>query len=94
MGTMNVNRNCVKAFLLAGSVVAAIAMAPTAAADSGIPQLACNSGAPDTSCESPGNAQLNDSLPPDFTQQYPDFSLFGFGGHGGFHGGGHGGGHR
>jgi hypothetical protein len=32
----------------------------------------------------PGNAQLNDSLAPDFAPQYPEFSLFGLG-----RGGGH-----
>lgn len=35
-----------------------------------------------TECQTPGNVQINDSLPPDFQPQYPDFSLFGFGGHG------------
>ncbi len=73
-------------FLAAGAVAVAIAAAPTAAAapPSAI-QTACSTANPGTECVSPGNAQLNDSLPPDFAPQYPDFSFFGLGRHGGGH---------
>jgi hypothetical protein len=80
---MRITMSSTTMLLAAGAVAVAIAAAPTAAADAGMSQFACNSGTPGTSCVSPGNAQINDSLPPDFTPQYPDFSLFGFGGHGG-----------
>ncbi|MET0456091.1 MAG: hypothetical protein ABW137_30000 [Mycobacterium sp.] len=64
-------------------VAAAVAAAPVAVA-----QAAPNCGGtgPGTECVTPGNAELNDALPPTFLPQYPEFSLFGFGrGHGGFH---------
>lgn len=72
--------------LSAGVVAAAIAAAPTAAAAAPDPlSVACSSASPGTACVAPGNAQLNDSLPPDFAPQYPDFSLFGLGRYGGRH---------
>jgi hypothetical protein len=86
MSTMRIRTHSVTTLLAAATFAVAIAAAPAAAADPGGPQVACNSGAPDSSCVSPGNAQINDSLPPDFTPQYPAFSLFGFGGHSDGHG--------
>jgi hypothetical protein len=63
--------------LLAASAAAiTIAAAPSAAA---APPSNCSVSGPDTECVTPGNAQINDALPPDFESQYPDFSLFGFG---------------
>jgi hypothetical protein len=72
--------------LAAGAAAAAIAAAPTAlaAAPAALP-VACSSAIPGTSCVTPGNAQLNASLAPDFAPQYPDFSFFGLGRHGGGH---------
>lgn len=90
--------------LAAGVGAVAIAVAPIAAAappSPSVPRAAatptCGSIGPGTECQTPGNVQINDSTPPDFEQQYPYFSLFGYGGnysHG--YGGGHGfgGGHR
>ena len=66
----------------AGAAASAIAAAPLAAADSG---ASCGTGVPGSICATPGNVQINDSLPPDFAPQYPDFSLFGLGRHGGAH---------
>lgn len=66
--------------LAAGAAAAAIAAAPTAlAATSAALPVACSSGSPGTECVTPGNAQINDSIAPDFAPQYPDFSLFGLG---------------
>jgi len=64
----------------AGVAAVTIAAAPTAAA-AGLTraQTSCSSAMPGSECITPGNAQLNDSLPPDFAPQYPDFSLFGLG---------------
>ena len=67
--------------LAAGAVAVAIAAAPPAAADSTTFLADCSTGSPGTQCVTPGNAQINDSLAPDFEPQYPDFSLFGLGGH-------------
>ncbi|MBU8812597.1 hypothetical protein [Mycolicibacterium goodii] len=96
--------------LAAGAGAVAVALAPVAAAEptgtSVVPN--CTSIGPGTECQSPGNVELNASLPPDFESQYPAFGLFGLGpvgpgfeGHGfgggahGFGGGAHGGGgHR
>jgi hypothetical protein len=80
---MGIKTSSVATLLAAGAVTVAIAAAPAAMADSS----ACSSAIPGTSCVTPGNAQLNDSLSPDFAPQYPDFALFGLGRHGG--GGGH-----
>ena len=80
--------------LAAGAAAVAIVAAPTAAAaptgaaNPGPVQTACGSVGPGTECVTPGNAQINDSMQPDFQSQYPDFSVFGLGGR---HGGG---GHR
>jgi hypothetical protein len=76
---MGIKTSFVATLLAAGAVTVTIAAAPAAmAADSS----ACSSAIPGTSCVTPGNAQLNDSLSPDFAPQYPDFSLFGLGRHG------------
>ena len=82
---MHIKTASITSLLAAGAAAVAIVAAPTAAADAGTLQTACSSAGPATECVSPGNAQLNDSLPPDFAPQYPDFSLFGFGGRGGGH---------
>ncbi|MET4431599.1 hypothetical protein ABIA65_004914 [Mycolicibacterium sp. 624] len=78
---MRIKMSSATSLLAAGAIAVALAAAPSAAAESGVPQSACSSGSPGTECVSPGNTQINDSLSPDFTPQYPDFALFGFGGH-------------
>lgn len=83
---MRITTRSAATFLAAGAAAIALAAAPAAAAVPDASSAACSSASPGTACVTPGNAQLNDSLAPDFTPQYPDFSLFGFGGHGG---GGH-----
>ncbi|MDT5094356.1 MAG: hypothetical protein QOH60_3719 [Mycobacterium sp.] len=47
-------------YLLAAGVAAAILSAPTAVAD---PGAACTTAGSDTECSSPGNVQINDSVP-------------------------------
>jgi hypothetical protein len=96
-----------------GAAVVAITAAPTAmaatpmgAANPAPVPTACGSTGPGTECVTPGNAQLNDSLPVENYYPYGDFGLAlggfggsyhgmpggGFGGFGGGHGGGgHGG---
>jgi hypothetical protein len=75
--------NFVASLLVAGAATVAIAAAPTAAAaDPATVSVSCSTAGPGTECQTPRNVQINDSLPPDFRPQYPDFSLFGFGGHG------------
>jgi hypothetical protein len=76
---MSVKLNYLAPLLAAGAVAAAIAAAPLAAAAPEALQPACSSAGPGTACVTPGNAQLNDSLAPNFESQYPDFSLFGLG---------------
>jgi hypothetical protein len=79
--------------LAAGAGAVAIALAPVAAAAPMGPSDAptCTSIGPGTECQSPGNVEINASTPPDFESQYPEFSLFGFGGpEHGFDGGAHG----
>ncbi|AWT56135.1 hypothetical protein [Mycolicibacterium smegmatis] len=79
-------------FLAVGAGAVAIALAPVASAaptdDSVVPS--CTSIGPGTECQSPGNVELNASIPPDFESQYPAFGLFGLGPVGGFDHGGHG----
>jgi hypothetical protein len=74
--------------LVAAGAAAAIAGAPAALADSSTTAQSCNyiNGNLDTQCQSPGNTQINDSLPfVPYTPQYPYFE-----GDGGEHtGGGH-----
>jgi hypothetical protein len=84
---MRITTRSAATLLAAGAAAVALVAAPAAAA--AVPvgtSAACSTATPGTECVTAGNAQLNDSLAPDFTPQYPDFSLFGFGGHGG---GGH-----
>jgi hypothetical protein len=81
---MSIKLNYLAPLLAAGAVAAAIAAAPLAAAAPQGLQSACSSAGPGTECVTPGNAQINDSLAPNFASQYPDFSLFGLG-----RGGGH-----
>ncbi|WP_006241072.1 hypothetical protein [Mycolicibacterium tusciae] len=93
---------------LAAAAVAIIA-APTAMAASTIAAkpgqvlTACDSTGPGTECITPGNAQINDSLPVDNFYSYGSYgypyggyglALGGIGGIGGMHGGMHGGGHN
>lgn len=79
---MSIKTRSMTMLFISGAAAIGIAAAPTAAA-----AIAsnCNTGGPGTECVTPGNAQINDALPPDFAPQYPDFSLFGFGRHGGAH---------
>jgi hypothetical protein len=76
---MNTKLSYIAPLLAAGAVAAAIVAAPLAAAE----PSACSTGTPGSSCVTPGNAQINDSLAPNFASQYPDFSLFGLGRAGG-----------
>jgi hypothetical protein len=68
----------------AGALSAAIVAAPAAfAAPSGPPPNACSSTGSGTECVTPGNAQINDTLPA-VTDYYPyggGLVLGGFGGH-------------
>ena len=67
--------------LAAGAAVAAIAVAPMAAAESSSgSQPSCFQSGPGTQCQTPGNVQLNDAPPP--VQFYP------YGGEPGLIGGG------
>jgi hypothetical protein len=62
---MRISLSYVTPMLAAGAVAAAIAAAPIAAA--AVPaaaQTTCSSGAPGTRCQTPGNVQINDSMPP------------------------------
>jgi hypothetical protein len=68
--------SCVTTLLAAGAVTVSLVAAPAATAAT---ESTCSTGVPGTECVTPGNAQLNDALAPDFESQYPDFSLFGFG---------------
>jgi hypothetical protein len=76
--------------LVAGAAAAAIAAAPTAAAanvnNPGEAQPACTyvgGGFYDNQCQTPGNAQINDNLPP---VQPPYYGGYGGGYYGGYHG--------
>jgi hypothetical protein len=83
---MRIKTGSAATLLVAGAVAVAIAAAPASiAAVPGAVPAACSSVGPGTQCLTPGNAQINDSLPPDFAPQYPDFSFFGLGRHGGGH---------
>jgi hypothetical protein len=75
--------------LAVGAAAAAIGLAPIAsAADTPSTQTSCTDAGTDTVCQSPGNVQINDSPPVDFTPQYPYWEG-GYGYGGGYHGGGH-----
>ena len=92
---MHIKLNRITGLLAAAAATAAIAGAPTAAADP-VQQSCSYQGASETQCQSPGNTQINDSPPYlQYAPQYPFFAGddfdhgFGFGGgHNGF-GGGH-----
>jgi hypothetical protein len=85
--------------LAVGAAAAAIGLAPIASAadtTATAPQSSCTDlSGTETECQSPGNVQINDSPPVEFTPQYPYWEGGYFeGGHyggGGFHSGG---GHR
>jgi hypothetical protein len=77
---MRIKMSSATTLLATVGVAAAIAAAPVAGA--AVPDAVtagCSSATPGTECVVPGNAQLNDSIEPDFAPQYPDFSLFGLG---------------
>jgi hypothetical protein len=60
---MRIKLNYIAPLLAAGAAAVAIAAAPTAAAAS---QQSCSylgGGFQDTQCQTPGNVQINDSLP-------------------------------
>jgi hypothetical protein len=80
---MTIKSNYVATLLAAGATAVAIVAAPTASAAPGAVQVACSSATPGSSCLSPGNAQINDSLPPNFLSQEPFYD--GYGRHGGGH---------
>jgi hypothetical protein len=82
---MRITLNHIALLLAAGAAAVAITVAPTAVADPNTFLADCSTGSPGTQCVTPGNAQINDSLAPDFEPQYPDFSFFGLGRHGGGH---------
>ena len=89
-------------FLAAGAAAVAIIAAPTAMAaptvapNPGAVPTACSSTGPGTECITPGNAQINDSVPVDNYYPYGGYGLalggYGGGYYGGMHGGGFGGG--
>ena len=91
---MRIKLNYITPLFVAGAAAVAIAAAPAAAAatvnDPGAAQPSCTyvgGGFQDNQCQTPGNTQINDSLPPvQPTWQYP---YFGGGYYGGYHGGGH-----
>jgi hypothetical protein len=94
---MRIKLNYITPLLAAGAAAVAIAAAPAAAAasvnDPGAGQPSCTyvGGAfQDNQCQTPGNAQINDTLPP--VLPTPQYNTFGGGYFGGY--GGHGGGHR
>jgi hypothetical protein len=86
--------------VLAAGAAASIALAPIASAadtTATTSQPSCTDiSGTDTECQSPGNVQINDSPPVEFTPQYPYWEGGYFGGYGGggFHDGGGHGGHR
>jgi hypothetical protein len=86
---MRIKLRYITPLLAAAGAAAAIGAAPVALADSSTP-LNCTyiNGNLDTQCQSPGNTQINDSLPfVPYTPQYPYFEGgYGYGGH---MGGGH-----
>jgi hypothetical protein len=91
---MRIKLNFITPLLAAGVAAAAIATAPTVAANPPQAQESCIDLGSYTQCQSPGNVQINDS--PGYPQ-YPYFYYPSYGGDfdGGFHGGFHGGGgHR
>jgi hypothetical protein len=73
--------------LLAAAAAASIAAAPVALADTSATQEDCTfiNGALNTQCATPGNTQINDSLPPLTYARYPFW--YGDEGDRGFHGG-------
>ena len=93
---MRIKLNYITPLLAAGAAAVAIAAAPAAAAasvnDPGAGQPSCTyvGGAfQDNQCQTPGNAQINDTLPP--VLPTPQYNTYGGGYFGGY---GHGGGHR
>lgn len=76
--------------LAATAAVASIAVAPVALASSTTSQQTCAQiSGTDTQCQTPGNVQINDSPPVQFTPQYPYWEGDWYGGY--VHGSG---GHR
>jgi len=94
---MRMKLNYITPLLAAGAAAVAIAAAPIAAAasvnDPGAGQPSCTyvgGQFQDNQCQTPGNAQINDTLPP--VLPTPQYNTYGGGYFGGY--GGHGGGHR
>jgi hypothetical protein len=58
--TMRIKLNYIAPLLAAGAAAAAIAAAPTAAAAA---QQTCVTSGSSTQCQSPGNVQINSSIP-------------------------------
>ena len=91
---MRTKLTLVAPLLAAGAAAIAVAAAPIAAADPGPVQQTCTQAGLDSECQSPGNVQINDSIPADPVPFGGDEYLIGGWGLGGYHGGGfHGGGH-
>ncbi len=62
---------CITPFLAATSAAAWIAVAPPALADTSTDQLSSSSVGTNSEFQSPGNGQINDSLPGQIGPQYP-----------------------
>jgi hypothetical protein len=71
---MSIGLNCVTPFLVAGAAAVAIASAPVAAA-APAQETCVNLNSASTKCQSPGNVELNDSLP--YANVLPQWSFFG-----------------
>ena len=72
--TMRVRMIYVTPLLAASAALIAIVAAPTAAADASQPTCV-NLSSSSTKCQSPGDAELNDSLP--YANVLPQWSFFG-----------------
>jgi hypothetical protein len=89
---MKMTRRFITPLLVAGAAAVAIAAAPTAAATTvndpgaGAPSCTYVGGQfQDNQCQTPGNAQINDTLPP--VQPMPQYPYYEGDFGGGFHGG-------
>jgi hypothetical protein len=72
--TMPISLKHVALALAGGAVAATISAPPMAAADPS-PETCTNLGSSATRCQSPGNAEINDSLP--YANVLPEWSFFG-----------------
>lgn len=71
---MSIGLKCVTPVLVAGAAAVAIASAPAAAA-APAQETCVNLNSASTKCQSPGNVELNDSLP--YANVLPQWSFFG-----------------